>query len=148
MSKKLVKGAISKSLRSQGKPLTEDEKWLVLNIYLRCRDELLNQNKPISKAYERTAYYAGVSRKVVVKIVSHYRKTGTISPPVQAGNLCSHKTLIHSNTTSRIRQFIFEYHSEGTTCTSKHIQDLLKNEFSKEIPLRTVQRHLSRLGFE
>ena len=56
---------------------------------------------------------------MVVEIVSNSRKTGTIPSPVQAGNLYSHQTLIHSKTTSRIRPFIFEYHKEGTTCTSK-----------------------------
>ncbi len=139
---------VSKSVRQQGKPLSWDEKWLVLNIYQRCRDESLNQKNTTSNAYQRAAYYAGVSRKVVVEIVSHYRKTGTIPPPVEAGNQSNHKTLIQYNTTSKIRQFILESHQEGTACTSKHIQDLLHKKFHLEVPLRTVQRHLHRLGFE
>jgi hypothetical protein len=97
MSEKPLKDVVRQSFRPQGKPLTLDEKWLILNIYQRCRDESLSQNKRTSNAYERAAYYAGVSRKVVVKIVSHYRKTGTVPPPIQAGNQINHETLIPSN---------------------------------------------------
>jgi transposase len=103
---------------------------------------------PISNAYERASYYSGVSRKVVVEIVSYFRKTGTVQPQVKAGNTSNHKTLINSNATGRIRQFIFERHRNGESCNAKHIQDLLEQEFQLKIHLRTVQHNLNRLGFE
>lgn len=134
--------------RQTGKPLTEEEKCLILSIYLRCREEDKKTNAPLTKTYDRVCYYAGVSRKIVVEITSYYRKKGCVPPPVQAGNQSNHKSLIHLNTTSRIRQFIYENHKQGISCSSKDIQNILYEEFSQEIHLRTVQRHLNRLGFE
>lgn len=139
---------MNKSLRSQGKPLSESEKWLILNVYQRCREEAKSLELPISNIYERTAYYAGVSRKVVVEIVSHFRKTGTVPPQAKAGNKINHKTLINSGATCHIRQFIFERHREGGACNAKHIQDLLEQKFDLKVDLRSVQRNLNRLGFE
>lgn len=139
---------MEKSLRPQGKPLSQPEKWLVLNVYQRCKEEAELSNLPVSNVYERAAYYAGVSRKVVVKIVANFRKTGQVPGPENAGNKNNHKTLIDLNETCRIREFIFERHREGQSCDAKHIQDVLQDEFHLNINLRTVRRNLNRLGFE
>ncbi len=140
---------VNKSFRPRGKPLSQEEKWLILNVYYRCRDEAKSLNVPISNAYERASYYAGVSRKVVVEIVCYFRKTGTIPPLVEAGNQINHKKLIYPNAASRIRELIFERHQAGAACNSKHIKDLLKEEFQLgKVSFRTIQRELNRLGFE
>ena len=139
----------TKSLRQRGSPLTQEEKLLVLNIYNRCRDEAKSMNIPITNAYERASYYAGVSRKVVVEIVCHFRKEGTIPPAAKAGNRSSHNKLIHPNAVTQIREFIFEQHRAGAACNTKHIKDLLQKNFHLEkISERTIQRELNRLGFE
>lgn len=139
---------MNKSLRPPGKPLSQSEKWLVLNVYQRCRAEAESSNLPVSTVYERAAYYAGVSRKVVVEIVANFRKTGEVPESGNAGNTSNHKTLIGLNETSRIREFIFERHREGQSCDAKHIQDVLQEEFQLHMNLRTVRRNLNRLGFE
>lgn len=82
----MSKTNLCKSFRPNGKPLTIEEKWIILNVYQRCREEHKQLNLPLKEAYEKTAYYAGVSRKVVVEIVSHFRKTGVVPPAVKAGN--------------------------------------------------------------
>ena len=139
----------TESLRQCGKPLTQEEKWLVLNVYNRCRDEAKSMNIPITNAYERASYYSGVSRKVVVEIVCHFRKKGTIPPVAKAGNQNNHDKLIHSNAITQIREFIFEQHRAGAACNTNHIKDLLQNNFQLEkISDRTIQRELNRLGFE
>jgi len=139
----------TKSLRQRGRPLTQEEKLLVLNVYNRCRDEAGNMNIPITGAYERAGYYAGVSRKVAVEIVCHFRKEGIIPPVTKAGNRSSHNKLTHPNAVSQIREFIFEQHRVGAACNTKHIKDLLKKNFNLEkISERTVQRELNHLGFE
>ena len=139
----------TESLRKRGKPLTQEEKWLVLNVYNRCRDEAKSMNIPITGAYERASYYSGVSRKVVVEIVCHFRKTGTIPPVVKAGNQINHNKLIHPNAITQIRELIFEQHRAGAACNSKHILDLLQKNFHLDkVSERTVQRELNRLGFE
>lgn len=61
----------------------------------------------LSEVSELRAYYAGVSRKVVVDIVAHFRKTGTVPPAAKAGNQTNHQTSISSLASSRIRQLIF-----------------------------------------
>lgn len=138
----------SKSFRPTGKPLNEGEKWIVVNVYQRCREEAKSLGRPLSDAYERASYYAGVSRKVIVEIVAYFRKTGTVPPLVQAGNHTNHRTAIHSNALSRIREFIFERHRQGEACNARHINDLLSHEFGLTPHVSTTQRHLNQLGFE
>lgn len=142
------KNQFCKSFRPSGKPLTTEEKWIVLNVYQRCREEHKQQNLPLSEVYERSAYYAGVSRKVVVDIVAHFRKTGSVSPVAEAGNRINHQTSVPSKASSRIRQLIFDRHREGAICNAKHIGDLLEKEFNLTPHLTTIRRHLTRMGFE
>lgn len=137
-----------KSFRPNGKPLTTEEKWLILNVYQRCRKEHEQRELSLSEVYERSAYYAGVSRKVVVDIVAHFRKTGTVPPAAKAGNQTNHQTSISSKASSRIRQLIFDRHREGAICEAKHVGDLLEKEFNLSPHLATIKRHLTRLGFE
>lgn len=137
-----------KSFRPNGKPLTTGEKWVILNIYQRCREEHEQRGLPLSEVYERSAYYAGVSRKVVVEIIAHFRKTGTVPPAAKAGNQINHQTSIPPKASSHIRQLIFESHREGTICEAKHVGDLLEKEFNLRPHLATIKRHLNRLGFE
>lgn len=139
---------LCKSFRPNGKPLTIEEKWIILNVYQRCREEHKQLNLPLKEAYEKTAYYAGVSRKVVVEIVSHFRKTGVVSPAVKAGNKINHQTSVPSNASSRIRQMILDRHREGIICNAKHVGDLLEREFNLTPHLSTIRRQLNRMGFE
>jgi transposase len=146
-------GAVSnnqscKSFRPNGKPLTTGEKWIILNIYQRCREEHEQRKLPLSEVYERSAYYAGVSRKVVVEIIAHFRQTGTVPPAAKAGNQINHQTSIPPKASSHIRQLIFDSHREGTICEAKHVGDLLEKEFNLRPHLATIKRHLNRLGFE
>ena len=139
---------ICKSFRTNGKPLTVEEKWLILNIYQRCRKEHEKQQLPLTKVYKRSAYYAGVSRKTVVDIVAHFRKTGTVPPIGKAGNRKNHQTSIPYKASSCIRQLIFDRHQNGEICDAKHVGDLLENEFNLTPHLGTIRRHLNNLGFE
>ena len=139
---------LCKSFRPNGKPLTIEEKWIILNVYQRCREEHKQLNLPLKEAYEKTSYYAGVSRKVVVEIVSHFRKTGVVSPAVKAGNKINHQTSVPSNASSRIRQMILDRHREGIICNAKHVGDLLEREFNLTPHLSTIRRQLNRMGFE
>jgi transposase len=139
---------LCKSFRPNGKPLTIEEKWIILNVYQRCREEHKQLNLPLKEAYEKNAYYAGVSRKVVVEIVSHFRKTGVVSPAVKAGNKINHQTSVPSNASSRIRQMILDRHREGIICNAKHVGDLLEREFNLTPHLSTIRRQLNRMGFE
>ncbi|MCP4143208.1 MAG: hypothetical protein GY755_23455 [Chloroflexi bacterium] len=137
-----------KSFRRTGKPLTTEEKWMLLNVYQRCREEHEQRKLPLSEVYQRSAYYAGVSRKVVVDIVAHFRKTGTVPPAADAGNKMNHHTSIPSHASSRIRQLIFDRHREGAICDAKHVGDVLEKEFNVRPHVATIKRHLTRLGFE
>lgn len=137
-----------KSFRPKGKPLTTDEKWIILNVYQRCRKEHEQLELSLSEVYERSAYYAGVSRKVVVDIVAHFRKTGTVPPVTKAGNQINHQTSIPSKASSRIRRLIFDRHREGTICEAKDVGAFLEKEFNLNPHLATIKRHLTRLGFE
>jgi len=51
------------------------------------------------------------------------------------------------STAGRIREFIFDQHRQGTICHAKHVQALLKETCGLEVHARTVQRHVSRMGF-
>ncbi len=115
---------MNRSRRSQGKPLSESEKRLILNVCQRCREEAESLKLPVSNIYGRTACHAGVGRKAAAEIVSYFRKSGTVPPPAKAGNKSSHKTPVSSDAACHIRRFIFERHREGGSCNAKHIQDL------------------------
>ncbi|NJO16282.1 MAG: hypothetical protein HC877_11175 [Thioploca sp.] len=64
-----------------------------------------------------------------------------------AGNRTVHRTPIPPTIEENIRQFIFRKHLKGKVCHSNHLQDILKEILPREIPLRTIQNHLDRMGF-
>jgi hypothetical protein len=67
-------------LSNNGKPLTTEEKWLILNVYQRCRKEHEQRELSLSDVSELRAYYAGVSRKVVVDSKPIFGKRGRFLP--------------------------------------------------------------------
>ena len=98
---------------------------------------MLNDFKMIMPTYNRH-----------VEIVSHFRKTGVVSPAVKAGNKINHQISVPSNALSRIRQMILDRHREGIICNAKHVGDLLDREFNLTPHLSTIRRQLNRMGFE
>lgn len=137
-----------KVFRKKGKPLSIDEKWMVIQVYQKCNEE---RDQPpyvaTEDAHSRTANYTGVGRRQVVEIIRHFKDTGCVAPSLPAGNRTVHHTNIPSIAAEQIRQFIFERHLAGEVCNANHIQDLLKEMLKREIPLRTMQNHLDRMGF-
>lgn len=137
-----------KVFRKKGKPLSIDEKWMVIQVYQKCNEER-DQTPYVATedAHSRTANYTGVGRRQVVEIIRHFKETGCVVPSSSAGNRTVHHTNIPSIAEEQIRQFIFERHLAGEVCNANHIQDLLKEMLKREIPLRTMQNHLDRMGF-
>lgn len=95
----------------------------------------------------RTASYTGVGRRQIVEIIKYFKETGDVLPTKLPGNRTVHKTNIPSIVEQEIRQLIFKRHLAGEICNSNHIQDLLQTILKREIPLRTIQNHLDRMGF-
>jgi transposase len=122
-----------------GKALTLAEKWMVLRVFQCCLDEQDNFELPRTRdVYQKTSEYTGVSRKVVVEIVKHFKQTGTIPPVAKQGNRTNHSLIDPATTLVRIREFINESHLQGLTCTSKHIQKMLDSEFKITVHLRAI----------
>ena len=138
----------NKVFRKKGKPLSIDEKWMVIQVFQQCNKER-NKSPFIQTldAHSRTANYTGVGRRQVVAIIKHFKETGNVLAPSLSGNRTTHETNIPSTAEEQIRRFIFKKHLEGEICNSNHIRDLLKETLKREIPLRTVQNHLDRMGF-
>jgi len=80
--------------RKQGKALTPEEKWMVLQV---LRQSLEQQNHSKTEVYQQASYYTGVSEKVVIEIARYFEQTGTIPPMVKPGNRTNHKTLVAPN---------------------------------------------------
>ncbi|EDN67688.1 conserved hypothetical protein [Beggiatoa sp. PS] len=135
--------------RQPGKALTLAEKWMVLRVFQRCDDEQNHFQLPKTRdVYQRASEYTGVSKKVVVEIVKYFKQTGTVPPVVKPGNRTNHPSFFPATTAERIREFINDYHRQGLTCTSKHIQEMLDSEFQITVHQRSIQRHLHDLGFK
>jgi len=135
-------------LRNKGKPLSLDEKWIVVRVFQQCdKERAQSASVETRDAHSRTAHYTGIGRRQVVDIIRHFRETGTVPPPLAAGNRTVHPTNIPSVTEAEIRQYIFDKHLTGEVCHSTHIQDLLQTMLQRTIPLRTIQTHLERMGF-
>ncbi len=134
--------------RKKGKPLSIAEKWMIVQVYQKCNEER-DQSICVTTedAHSRTANYTGVGRRQAVEIIKHFKETGHVPPPSSAGNRTVHPANIPSTAEEKIRQFIFERHLIGEVCNAKHIQDLLQEELKREVPLRSIQRHLDRMGF-
>ena len=121
---------------------------MVVQVFEQCNRERSEEAVVnTADAHSRTAYYTGVGRRQVVTIIQHYHKTGDIPPPSLPGNRITHQTNIPEVVEEDIRHFIFKRHLNGEICNSNHIQDLLKESLQREIPLRTIQNHLDRMGF-
>lgn len=137
-----------KIFRKKGKPLSIDEKWMVIQAFQQCSTERKKSSSvQTADAHSRTAGYTGVGRRQVVEIVKYFNETGDVPPPSLPGNRTVHQTNIPSIVEEDIRQLIFEKHLKGEICNSNHVQDLINEVIHREIPLRTIQNHLNRMGF-
>jgi len=137
-----------KVFRKKGKPLSIDEKSMVIQVFQQCNKEREQSFQVQTRdAHSRTANYTGVGRRQVVEIIKHFKDTGNVLPSTIAGNRTVHRTNIPPTIEEYIRQFIFGKHLKGEVCNSNHIQDILKEILKRELPLRTIQNHLDRMGF-
>jgi hypothetical protein len=137
------------SYRKKGKPLSIDEKWLVVNIYHQCDQERNDGEHTETKdAHTRTSKYTKIGRRQIVEIIRYYNETGNVPISSMAGNRVVHKTSVPSLVEEHIRQLIFDKHLHGAVCTANHIQDLLQNILQREIPHTTICDHLHRMGFD
>lgn len=136
------------AIRKRGKPLTTEEKWLVVNVFSRCYEERQHPH-PLGTVdvYQRTATYAGVGRRQVVEIIRHFHKPGEVPPPAPGGNHTNHTTAIPCCVDSRLREFMLTKHCEGVAINAHHIQDFLHELGGRDIALQTIRDHLRRLGF-
>ena len=140
---------IIRTPRKRGKPISVDEKWMVIRVFSRCKEERQSfQSVRTVDPYQRTSDYTGVGRRQVVEIVSYFNKTGQVTPPERCGNRITHPPNIPSSVNARIREFIFNKHREGIAINANHIYDLLQDVLSKDIPKQTIRDHLRRMGFQ
>jgi len=136
------------SYRKKGKPLSIEEKWMVVNVYYQCDQERKEGKYTETKdAHTRTSNYTGIGRRQVVDIIRYYNETGHVPIPARAGNRVVHQTTIPSLVEEHIRKLILDKHLDGVVCTAKHVQDLLKRILQRDIPHRTICDHLNRMGF-
>lgn len=133
--------------RKRGRPLTYEEKWMVQQVFETVEKEktegaIVRMRDP----YSLTSQYTGVARSIVATIAKSVRHTGQVPLLTSPGNR-QQPSAISVSAEGRIREFVFEKHRQGTICNAKHVHALLKDEFGLEVHERTVQRHLSRMGF-
>ncbi len=134
--------------RKKGKPLSTEEKWMVVNVYYQCDEERAEgKYTETEDAHTRTSNYTGIGRRQVVDIIRYYNETGDVPIPTRAGNRTVHQTHIPSFVEEHIRKLILDKHLSGAVCTAHHVQDLLKDILPREVPHRTVCDHLKRMGF-
>jgi transposase len=133
--------------RQRGRPLTYEEKWLVQHVFETfAKEKKAGALVRIEDPYSLTSQYTGVARSLVATIAKAVRQTGRVPVSTSPGNR-QQPTAIPCSTAGRLREFIFDQHRQGTICNAKHVKALLKDEFGLEVHERTVQRHLSRMGF-
>lgn len=136
------------SYRKKGKPLSIEEKWLLVNVYYQCDKERKNSNHIETKdAHTRTANYTGIGRRQVVDTIRHYNETGDVPVLKMPGNHSVHQTNIPALAEEHIRKLILKKHLSGEVCTANHVKDLLNKVIERDIPHRTVCDHLNRMGF-
>jgi hypothetical protein len=132
--------------RKRGRPLTYEEKWMVQHV---CATVAQEKNaEPIPQRhdpYSLTSKYTGVARSVVAAITKAVRQTGNVPVSTPLGNR-HQPTTIPLTAEGRIRELVFEKHRQGTICHAKHVHALLKEAVGLEVPERTIQRHLKRMG--
>jgi len=134
--------------RKRGKPLSTDEKWMVVQVFYQCDEE--RSTIPFvdtQDAHSRTATYTGVGRRQVVQIIQHFRETGEIPSPAKAGNRTVHQRQIPVSIETEVREFILDRHVAGEICNARHIQDLLKERLHKELSNKGICKYLQRIGF-
>ena len=137
-----------KVYRKKGKPLSIDDSLLVIQVFQHCNIENeLSNTVQTRDAHSRTANYTGVGRRQVVEIIKYFKESGNVLPSLPTGNRTVHQTNITPTVEEDIRQFIFKRHLKGEVCNASHIRDILKEILKREIPLRTIQNHLDRMGF-
>lgn len=133
--------------RKRGRPLTYEEKWMIQQVFETVEKE--NQEGAFARMqdpYSLTSKYTGVARSLVATIAKSVRHTGQVPVLTSPGNR-QQPSAIPVPAEGRIREFVFEKHRQGTICNARHVHALLKDEFGLEVHARTVQRHLSRMGF-
>ena len=134
--------------RKKGKPLSTDEKWMVVQVFQQCdKERSTTPYVETQDAHTRTSAYTGVGRRQVVNILKYYKDTNKVPPLTMVGNQTVHGTNIPNSVEASIRQFILDRHIRGEICNANHIQDFLNEKLQREIPLRTIREHLSRMGF-
>jgi transposase len=133
--------------RKCGRPLTYEEKWIVLHVFETfVREKQERGVIQIDDPYSLTSQYTGVGRSVIANIVKSVRETGNVPPSISPGNRMQ-PTAIPSLAEGRLREFVFEQHREGEVCNATHLRALLKDEFNITVHERTVRRYLNRMGF-
>ncbi|KAK9765447.1 hypothetical protein K7432_006230 [Basidiobolus ranarum] len=77
--------------RSSGKKLTPEEIQLVIHCYFKCEEERLTQKTAIkADSVRRTAFYLGMSKNTVARLVREYAQTGEL--PISKVRSESNKT--------------------------------------------------------
>ena len=135
--------------RKRGKPLTFDEKLMILRVYSKCYQERKN-DKFIKSTdpYKRTSDYTGVGRRQIVEIVRDYRENNQVSPQAVAGNKINHPCTISTSVEPYIRAFIFNRHREGAAVNANHIFEYIQDNLKLDIPKQTIRNHIKRMGFQ
>lgn len=138
----------ARALRKRGKPLSAEEKWMVVSVFARCDAERRQGHAIRTIApYQRTASYTRVGRRQVVEIMQYFRETGQVPPLRRAGNHTTHATNIPSVADVDVRTFILSKHRDGIAMNARHVQDFLNQRLGRTIPEPTIRDHLRRLGF-
>ncbi len=133
--------------RKRGRPLTSEEKWMVQRVF-----ETVDQEKSegaivrLQDPSSLTSTYTGVARSMVATIATSVRQTGQV-PVLTSPGTRQQPAAIPVCAEGRMREFVFEKPRQGTICHAGHVHALLKDECGLEVHERTVQRHLSRMGF-
>jgi transposase len=137
----------AESPRKRGRPLTYEEKRMVYHSFESFeRDKHSESVIIVEDPYEVTSRYIGVSGTTVANIAKSVRNTGRVPATTFPGNR-SQVSVVPVIAEERIRDFVFEKHRDGPICNATHVAALLKSEFGLDINIRTMQRHLVRMGF-
>jgi len=95
--------------RKKGKPISTDEKWMVVQVFHQCDEERsAGPYVETQDAHTRTSSYTGIGRRFVPKIIQHFRANGDVPPPAEAGNRTTHPQDIPISQTTKIRELTFE----------------------------------------
>lgn len=118
--------------RKRRKPLSIDEKWMVVQVFQQCDEE--RSKVPYIEtrdAHSWTSTYTAVGRRQVVEIIKYFRETGNVPPVAKAGNQTVHKRQIPVSLETEIREFILNRHI--ACVTFKQVCLHLKNAFDNTL---------------